>query len=264
MKKIIMITGLLSLGFLASCGQKEVVSVEKVSDPVTQIAVEQELELETLVLTAYSEEMLGQAENTVLFFHSASCGSCRATEKNLLESEIPDDLQVLKINFDEDSELRKKYGVPKYHTFVQVDANGEEIKTWSGSFTLEDIQEQLMITNSEVTQVEEPIVESEAPVVLVGSYQAYDESLVGVTANTVLFFHAEWCGTCKAADAKLREADAPEDLTVLKVDFDEASDLRKKYGVTTQHSFVQVDADGNEMAKWQGSKDFSDIEAQVK
>ncbi len=42
-------------------------------------------------------------------------------------------------------------------------------------------------------------------------------------------------------------------MTIVVVDFDTANDLRQKYGVTVQHTFVQVDAEGNELAKWSGS-----------
>ena len=42
-------------------------------------------------------------------------------------------------------------------------------------------------------------------------------------------------------------------MTIVVVDFHTANDLRQKYGVTVQHTFVQVDAEGNELAKWSGS-----------
>lgn len=273
MKNIIAFTAIIALALLASCSHKAATPavVEKTPTPVAQVAVEQEIQAEVPALTAYNDDMLGQAENTVLFFHSASCGSCRATEKSLLESGTPDDLKVLKINFDEDKDLRKKYSIAKYHTFVQVDANGEAIKTWSGSFTLEDIQEQLVsVDNVVVTetttdvQVAEVIVETEKPTALAGSYQAYDASLVGTTDNTVLFFHASWCRPCRAADTAINDSGVSDNLTILKIDFDDSAELRKKYAVTSQHTFVQVDAEGNQIAKWSGATTVADIEAQLK
>jgi hypothetical protein len=41
-----------------------------------------------------------------------------------------------------------------------------------------------------------------------------------------------------------------ENLTVYKVDFDTATELRKKYNVTDKHTYVQVDSDGNKIAMW--------------
>jgi thioredoxin-related protein len=34
----------------------------------------------------------------------------------------------------------------------------------------------------------------------------------------------------------------------------EEKDLAKKYGITYQHTFVQIDSKGNEITKWNGGK----------
>ncbi len=51
----------------------------------------------------------------------------------------------------------------------------------------------------------------------------------------------------------------PDGLTVVKVDYDTETDLRQQYGVTQQHTFVQVDESGAELAKWTGSADGAAI-----
>lgn len=79
--------------------------------------------------------------------------------------------------------------------------------------------------------------------------------------DVVLFFNAAWCSTCKVARDNI-ESDLsaiPSDLTIVLVDFDSAQDLRKKYGVTVQHTFVQVDPAGNELAKWASSLTTEEI-----
>ena len=70
----------------------------------------------------------------------------------------------------------------------------------------------------------------------------------------VLFFHAGWCPTCKVANTEFEENidDIPEDVVVLKTDYDTEKELKEKYGITYQHTFVQIDANGNEVAKWNG------------
>jgi hypothetical protein len=87
---------------------------------------------------------------------------------------------------------------------------------------------------------------------LAGIYAEYDSSLLGTTEDTVIFFYAAWCPSCRAADDVISEETIPDGLTLLKANYDEETALKKKYGVTGQHTFVQVDADGNEIKKWLG------------
>lgn len=83
--------------------------------------------------------------------------------------------------------------------------------------------------------------------------------------NVVLFFNALWCSTCKQArgnfEASLSEI--PEDLTIVLVDFDDSIELRKKYGVTVQHTFIQIDSAGDAIGKFSGSVTIAEIESQL-
>lgn len=71
-------------------------------------------------------------------------------------------------------------------------------------------------------------------------------------SKKVYFFHASWCPICKSIDEEISSDTSaiPTGVTMIKTDFDSATDLRKKYGVTTQYTFVQVDDNGNETAQW--------------
>ena len=81
--------------------------------------------------------------------------------------------------------------------------------------------------------------------------------------DVVLFFNASWCSTCKEARENLEADPIPAGLTIVKVDFDDSDELRQKYGVTVQHTFVQIDSDGNELAKWNGSVTADEIASQT-
>ncbi len=78
----------------------------------------------------------------------------------------------------------------------------------------------------------------------------------------VLFFYASWCPTCKPTDADLKanSSKIPSNVTVIKVNYNdtetdqEEKDLAKKYGITYQHTFVQIDGQGKEVTKWNGGK----------
>jgi len=83
--------------------------------------------------------------------------------------------------------------------------------------------------------------------------------------DVVLFFAASWCSTCRRTRANI-EADLagiPPGLVIVVVDYDAERDLRRQYGVTVQHTFVQIDADGTELKRWAGSLTAQQIAEQT-
>lgn len=73
------------------------------------------------------------------------------------------------------------------------------------------------------------------------------------SGDVVLFFTASWCPTCAETVRSLDASGVPAGLTVVSVDFDAATDLRTQYGVTVQHTFVQIDEAGDVLAKFTGA-----------
>jgi len=299
MNKVILSSGAIMLLLLASCGGNDSTDVSvSTSSPApwsTLVEVNQPVFLAQW-FADYDESLVGETENTVLFFHQESCGTCKATEKSLIEDGgIPSNLQVLKIDIDADSSvaLKQKYGVTMKHTFVQIDSDGNLIKKWNGSMNADDINmqvggdammkqeddsmmdksedETMMKKDEEVMEKDDAMMEKDTAVEvevmekveLSGVYADYDTSLVGNTENTVVFFHAAWCPSCRAADDAISAESVTDGLTILKADFDSSTDLRKKYDVVAQHTFVQIDADGNEIKKWLGGNSVSDIEGRL-
>ena len=89
-----------------------------------------------------------------------------------------------------------------------------------------------------------------------GQYLEYSAGTYEAAAPfaRVLFFHATWCPTCKAADRAFQDkiAELPADVVVLKTDYDSEIALKKTYSITYQHTFVLVDKDGKALATWSG------------
>lgn len=89
-----------------------------------------------------------------------------------------------------------------------------------------------------------------------GRYLNYSRGAYNDSKNMkrVLFFHAPWCPTCKVANEEFmsQQDKIPEDAVLLKTDYDTEQELKSKYGITYQHTFVLVDMDGNEIRKWNG------------
>jgi thioredoxin 1 len=94
------------------------------------------------------------------------------------------------------------------------------------------------------------------------AYEA-DAAAFHEAGDVVLFFNASWCPTCKATVESLDADGVPAGLTVVSVDYDAATDLRKQYGVTVQHTFVQVDERGDQLAKFTGAQSGDAIASQT-
>lgn len=88
------------------------------------------------------------------------------------------------------------------------------------------------------------------------SERAYDNA---INKKRVLFFYANWCPICRPVDKELSETNKiPDNVVIFRVNFNDSDTdneergLAKKYEVAYQHTFVQVDENGNMIAKWSG------------
>lgn len=98
--------------------------------------------------------------------------------------------------------------------------------------------------------------------------EVFESSFPG---TRVLFFYASWCPTCRPADADFAQnADKiPSDIQVIRVNYNDSDtdsfekDLARKYGVTYQHTFVQIDSAGNQLTIWNGGK-LADLITNIK
>ncbi len=126
--------------------------------------------------------------------------------------------------------------------------------------TTPNISQTNIDTPENITEV--PVTKTEWVVWWV--YQNYDISKLSDTKTNILFFAATWCPACQWADKNLSSENIPQNLNILKVDYDTYTDLKTKYEITMQHTFVQVDKDGNMIKKWSWSNNSADILAQIK
>lgn len=76
----------------------------------------------------------------------------------------------------------------------------------------------------------------------------------------ILYFYANWCPTCRPADVnfKANESRIPEGVVLIRVNYNDSDTdsneekLATQYGITYQHTFVEIDEEGNELQKWNG------------
>jgi thioredoxin-related protein len=108
----------------------------------------------------------------------------------------------------------------------------------------------------------------DAEVMSKGSYGVYSQEKLAMAndGKVVLFFKASWCPSCRALDADIKAnlGSIPAGVAILEVDYDSSADLKKKYGVTMQHTLVQVDANGEMINKWSGGATLATVAANIK
>jgi thioredoxin 1 len=70
----------------------------------------------------------------------------------------------------------------------------------------------------------------------------------------IIYFHAEWCPTCRATMVSFRGRwpEIQPGITLVLADYDREAALKTQYGVTYQNSYVQVGRDGEKIQLWNG------------
>jgi thiol-disulfide isomerase/thioredoxin len=81
--------------------------------------------------------------------------------------------------------------------------------------------------------------------------------------KNIIFFSATWCPTCQATnkDIQANLGNIDPKLHILSADYDTSTELKAKYGVTMQHTFVEVDGSGNLIKKTNGLATVAAINA---
>lgn len=83
--------------------------------------------------------------------------------------------------------------------------------------------------------------------------------------KVLLLFYADWCPTCTTLEQDLTENinNLQDAISVVKINFDTETELKQKYVVNYQHTFVQLDSEGNRIHKWVGGN-INTINANIK
>jgi thiol-disulfide isomerase/thioredoxin len=131
--------------------------------------------------------------------------------------------------------------------------------------TDDNLENQTTATDEEIFEnntAQEATIEEEAMTTGSGRYIEFTQGTLEEYSNTnrVLFFYANWCPTCRPIDTELNENESqiPEGMSIVRVNFndpdtdDSEKDLARTYNVVNQHTFVQIDENGEEITKWNG------------
>lgn len=97
-----------------------------------------------------------------------------------------------------------------------------------------------------------------------GRYQDYSDTAANEPYDkTILFFFASWCPECRAFKQAIQSGAIPDGVQILEVNYDTASELKQKHGVTLQTTFVLVNSTGDTQAKWVGYEKDKSIAAML-
>lgn len=97
------------------------------------------------------------------------------------------------------------------------------------------------------------------------SYQEFDQkkfdAVLASHQPTMLYFYANWCGTCAVQEPKYEEVmkSYAHPIQAFRVDFDQSKELRMKYRVFLQSTAVFIGADGQVLGRLVGEQEKSDI-----
>lgn len=97
-----------------------------------------------------------------------------------------------------------------------------------------------------------------------GSYVNYSSSVLNESKEgkkIVLFFHAPWCPHCKATDDDIKSHldQIPNNVVIVKADYDGETALKKTYGVTQQNTAVYLNTDASAKTKFSGFDTLSQL-----
>ncbi len=232
---------------------------------------------------SYSDYQADEAKGQkhVLFFHAGWCPTCVKWDKTVKENlaHLADDAVIYKTDFDTSEDLIAQYNVNKHSSAVFINADGSVAKTeldpsldslnafFSDTMMKKDAMmdsDKMMEKDAMMEKDKMGMLKEEAAEVsetFSASYTDYDANL-GTNGKHVLFFHADWCGTCVKWDGKVKGSleDLNDNTVIYKVDFDNNQDLAAQYGVTKQSSAVFINADGS-VAKTEGDPSLDSINA---
>ena len=81
------------------------------------------------------------------------------------------------------------------------------------------------------------------------------------TQTVVYYFAATWCPDCQATyrDLKVNFTRLPANLTLVFVNYDKANELKKKYGITVQHTFVVIGPSGEKKKVFNGTTTVAEV-----
>lgn len=224
--------------FITACGLSDPAETVNVQAPTGQI------------YTDYTAEIAAQyvGQPHVLYFFANWCPNCRSHDQTIKDNlaNLPANTVILRVDYDQETELKKMYGVTSQTTSVMIGSDAKMVDKKQGA-SLDDYRNFFSETVS-ITQTTEV-----APIETNAAYVIYDEKVETMRQGKrhVLFFYADWCPTCVKWEAKLTGdfMNIAGNAMIIRANYDKETELKEQYGITKQSTAVFIDQDGEIIEK---------------
>jgi uncharacterized protein with PIN domain len=163
----------------------------------------------------------------------------------------------------DDVMMQKDVAMQKENTMDHNDAmmkddamKDKEMMAMTGKRTKEEMKkmEHDGMMKNDTMKKDDAMVQKSPATYITYSENAAKAALVS-GKKVALFFSASRCPSCRGLDKDLTAdiATLPANTVVFKVDYDNSADMKKLYGVTSQHTIVTIDTDMKMIAKNTGA-----------
>lgn len=140
------------------------------------------------------------------------------------------------------------FGVGYFVTNNTEEPAAVDTQSASKSDVEDDVNENSSVSSEATSNEVDTSQEATSEKTVSGIYTEYDADAIAQSnaEHILLFFKASWCPSCRALDADIiaNTKDIPAGVEIYTVDYDTATDLKRQYGITTQHSIIEISSDG--------------------
>jgi len=135
-------------------------------------------------------ESISSTWDTVLFFHADWCPTCNQAQ-SVFEEWLPAWLTILKVDYDEEEDLKAKHQILTQTSYVYVAPDGSQIKRWVGWTTVEDVLEQIEDAKSGELKPREIVADENSQ-----DWDPMTDTTLATFPATSQAYFAGWCFRC--------------------------------------------------------------------
>lgn len=140
---LIVLAGFLIAGCRVDSPLSPGAEIDQVSPTPTPVLGEKVRNEGNGIYDLYDEELIKESKDKkiILFFSSDTCSDCRLLDKDILSNkdDIPENLVIMKVDYEAMQELRQKYSIDKPNNLVMIKSNLDKVNNLPSAKTLDEL-----------------------------------------------------------------------------------------------------------------------------